>query len=455
MKSLREEAQRWLARPLLKDTLRLQVGQVLLASIHAARALLALRWLGPAAFGTYALAQSIVTSASLADFTAADRVALVGVSRALGGGSNRNVAVTLATFLRLSVAAGTLLGTAIWLLAPLIARRAYSQAVVGEYGRWLGVCLLLDVPFTFLTVVLQAQRRIRDLVSAEALRATAWLAATVAALEVSRSAGALVAAQVLVSALASGVAIAFYQRIARADSRFPTWTALLQQGIRRDLGPALATGSRIAIDKNLGSFAAQLPTLLLGLFDASAVGHLAAATRVMALPGPLLTGLARNLDAVLPARAAADPRMLRETFVRSTRLAIAGWMPVTAVTALCAPFVLLRFLGPAYAPAVVLVPALALQSIALGAGVGLGSAFRALDRVGWSIATQLATLILVTPIGYLLVQAQGATGAAWYFALRTSIATAAGIAIVLRLSLPSAPGPEKRTGNNGGFPCGS
>ena len=34
-----------LASPLLRDTLRLQAGQVLLVGIHAARALLALRWL--------------------------------------------------------------------------------------------------------------------------------------------------------------------------------------------------------------------------------------------------------------------------------------------------------------------------------------------------------------------------------------------------------------------------
>ena len=368
-------------------------------------------------------------------------MALVGVSRALGGERKADVARSLAVFLRLSIAAGALLGAATWFLTPYLARRLFSNGAVGGYGRWLGLGLLLDVPFTFLTVVLQARRRMATLVLAETLRAAAWLAATVAALALRPSAEALVGAQLLVSALASVAAIAAYRRVSRADDRFPAWPALLGASVRRELGPALASGARIAADKNIGNFAAQLPTLLLGLFDASAVGQLAAAGRIMALPGPLLTGLARNHDAVLPARAAAAPGALRETFLRSTLLAMAGWLPVTALTALVAPELLVRFLGPAYAPAVALVPALAVQMLVLGAGVGLGSAFRTLDRVGWSIAAQLGTLLLLVPAGYLLVEAHGAAGAAWFHALRTGLATAVAVVLVMRLTAPGGDPP--------------
>ena len=148
---------------------------------------------------------------------------------------------------------------------------------------------------------------------------------------------------------------------------------------------------------------------------------------------------------MLPARAAESARAFRSTFVRSTRLAVSFWIPVTAVTAACAPFLLVRMLGPSYRPAVALVPALALQTLALGAGVGLGSAFRALDRVGWSIGLHLATLLALTPVGFLLVQSGGAAGAAWFHASRTGVAVAAGLAVVLRLTRrpPSGPAPDR------------
>ncbi len=433
MRSPREAVRRFLARPLLHDTLRLQAGQVLLLAIHAARSLLALRWLGPAAFGAYALAQSIVTSALLADVTAASRVALVATARALGEERGSDAAAPLADFLRLSIAAAALLGAALWWLAPPLAAFAFHQEEVGGYAGWLGICLLADVPFNLLIVALQAARRMAATVAAETLRAGAWLAATLAALSFSTSVAALVAAQVVVSVLASVAALAAYARLARSDPRLPGWAALLRRAVRRDSRPALASGVRIAVDKNLGNLAGQLPIMILGVFDAAAVGYLAAAIRVMALPGPLLTGVARNLDAVLPARANFGTAAVRTTFMRTTRPVALGWALVTAVTALLAPLVLVRLLGSAYGPALGLIPALALQSLALGTGVGMGAAFRTLNRVGTSIVCQIAALAVTTPLGFWLIRNEGAGGAAWFHALRVWVVTALSLAALLHL----------------------
>ncbi len=441
MTGLRRRVAGLLDRPLLRDTLRLQAGQVLVLGLHAARSLLALRWVGPSGFGMYALAQSIVTTALLADVTAANRVALVGAARALGDERGGDAGGPLADFVRLSVAAAVVLCAALWWLAPVVAAPAFHQVEVGDYAGWLGLCLVVDIPFNLLIVALQAGRRMTATVVAETIRAGAWLIATVAALSIHSTATALVAAQVGLSVVACCAAVVAYARIAGGDPRLPGWGALLRRSARRRSGPALASGFRIAVDKNLGNLAGQLPVLLLGTVDSAAVGYLAAALRVMGLPGPLLTGLARNLDAVLPARAAAGIEDVRSTFVRATRLAALGWIPVTIVTALLSPFILVRILGAAYTPALVLIPALALQSLALGAGVAMGAAFRTLDRVGWSIACQIAALAVTTPVGFWLVHHHGASGAAWFHALRVWIFTALALAAAFHLLRPTPADP--------------
>lgn len=433
MTLLRDEARRLLASRLLHDTVRLQAGQVLLVAIHAARSLLALRWLGPLPYGLYALAQSLVTTALLADVTAASRVAVVGTSRALAEERGGDPAAPLADCLRLSLAAAALLAAALWWLAPPLAGLAFDQPEVGGYARWLGVCLIAEVPFTILVVALQSARRMAAVATAETLRAAAWLAATVVALLASRTAMALVAAQVAASLLAGAAALVAYARLGGVDRRLPGWAALLARAARRDSRPALAAGVRIAVDKNLASFAAQAPILLLGAFDPAAVGYLAAGIRVMGLPGPLLTGLARNLDAVLPARAGAGLGAVRSVFLQASGYAALGWAGVAAVTALLAPPLLVHLLGPAYAPALALVPALALQSAVLGPGVGMGAVFRTLDCVARSIACQLVALAATLPAGFLLIAHLGAGGAAWFHALRTGVATALSFVAVLGL----------------------
>lgn len=423
MSRLRALVGQIVGRPMLHDTLRLQAGQISLVVIHAVRSLVALRFLGPEAFGLYALAQSMVSSAQLADVTAASRVALVGTARALGEGAEGDAAAPLADFLRLATTAAVLLAAGLWWLGPMVAAHAFHDPAIGGYAGWLGLCLVADVPFNLLIVALQAARRMTAMVVVESGRAAAWLTATVIALAVDTSPASLVAAQVIVGAVASISAVVVYLRVAHRDPRLPGWLALIRRAARRRSRSALASGVRIAVDKNLGSLASQLPILFLGAVDTAAVGQLAAAIKVMALPGPLLTGLSRNLDAVLPARAATGIREVRMTLVRATRYAVLGWAPITLVTALAAPFLLAHLLGSAYTPALALIPALALQTLVLGVGVGLGPTFRTIDRVGWSIGCQVTALAVATPIGWWLIVHNGAGGAAWFHALRVVLAT--------------------------------
>jgi len=108
------------------------------------------------------------------------------------------------------------------------------------------------------------------------------------------------------------------------------------------------------------------------------------------------------------------------------------WTVITLGLALVAPFVTLLLFGLDYAPAIPMLFPLLIQSVAVGFGVGLGI-FRVLDKLGYSIAIQIVSLIIGGSIGYFLIKAWGGYGAAWFYSERFVLQTVLGIAVALWL----------------------
>jgi hypothetical protein len=178
---------------------------------------------------------------------------------------------------------------------------------------------------------------------------------------------------------------------------------------------------------------------MLGLVDTVAVAHLSAALRVMAVPAPLLTGLARSLDTALALRAASGARVVVNAWRRATWRAALSWLPIAACMAIAAWIAFVPVLGAAYEPGRAALVPLFVQSAMLGAGVGLGPAYRALDAVGRSLGIGLAALAITLLPGWWLVTGWGVAGAAWFHALRTAVAIGAGIVAVQGLARTRTP----------------
>jgi O-antigen/teichoic acid export membrane protein len=431
---------RGLRHPFVRDTLTLQAGQVALAALQAARALLILRWLGAAGFAPLALAQALVAVVTLADATTLGRAALVTLARALRDPPDAGAvgaAGPLGGCLALHLGLNAVLVGAFWVVAPWIGASVYASAEVGVLARWLSLPLLIEAPFLLLSLVLQATGRIRVLVLVEAGRALALLATTIAALAMTPSARAVAVAQLATAAAAAIGAVIGYRRLARRDPRLPDWSAIAA-AVRRGHGRALLrSSSLIAADKHAGTIAAQAPVLLLGLVDTAAVAPLAAAVRVMALPAPLLTGLARNLDVVLAIRAVDGAAAVGRLWRRATGRTAAAWAPIASAMAVAGSVAIGPVLGIDYAGARALLPWLLGQSLLLGAAIGLGPAMRALDLTGRSLAANLLALALTIGPGWWLVQRHGAAGAAAFHLVRTAVAVAAGSLVVWRATRES------------------
>jgi O-antigen/teichoic acid export membrane protein len=360
-------------------------------------------------------------------------VALVEIARTGDGVPGDRVADALTALLGLNLLVRAPIGLALFALAPLAADLVYGRPDAGLWARWLSVPLILDIPFDLLIVLFQGRRQMTRLVGAESTRAIGTSIVTVLALLAGWGIGGLVLSRVVSSAGASIWAIATYARLGAVDRRLPAWGELVRRFRHVPLRSRLTLGTAMALEKNLGSFGHQLPVLMMGVLRPDALGYYAAAFRTMSLPYPMISAIARNLDAVLPQRAVAGLSSARRTFVRASLYTGAAWTLVSAVTVVAAPFLLHYFGGARYAPAVPAIYPFLLGSLAIGPGVGIGATLRAIGKPRHLVALQLVAILTTAIVGVLLIEPLGASGGAWAQSARYTMLTIAGTGDVLRM----------------------
>jgi O-antigen/teichoic acid export membrane protein len=426
---------RGLARArLVSDTLVLQGGQLVAIAVQGLTSLALLRLLGPEAIGLYALSVAMAALAAILDLTASNRVVLIELSRALGSGAPGAVRDALAGHLRISVFVRGAIVAVFFAIAPVAATLIYGRSDVGRWAGWLAVPLVSDIPFNLLVVALQARRWMVRLVRLESTRAILSSAASVAVLLGGLGISGLVLVQVVVSVVVTAWSVRAYARLAGSDTGLPGWREIVGRARTMPLGDRIRQGISLALEKNVSNLGGYLPILMMGTLRPEALGHFNAAVRVMSLPFPLVSALARNLDGELAFRwSQGGPQAVQQTFTRATLYAGSIWLLVTAAMAVAGPFVLVLVGGPEYAPGVPALYPLILQSLAVGAGVGIGATLRAIERANYLIALQVLSVALTIPLGWELIEGLGAAGGSWFLAIRYVILTVAGIALVRAL----------------------
>jgi O-antigen/teichoic acid export membrane protein len=426
------------ARPVVADSFRLQLGQAASLGVQAVTSLVLLRSLGPDLVGLYAISAALAAAVALLDLSGANRVAVIDVARARGAAELERIGTSLGTFLRVSLRVRVPIVVAFFAFAPDIAGTLYGNRDAGMWARWLGLPLATDLPFDLLVVTLQGRGEIRALVRVETTRAIATSTCLIAALLAGWGLLGVALVHVATSIAAALWAWRRYGVLAARDPALPGWADLVRMPRASGARSRAAAGVSMAIEKNLGNLGGQLPLLLVGALRPEAAGYFSAALRTMSLPYPLVSAFARHLEVLLPHRAGQGADAVRRTFARATLTAGAAWTVVTIGMILLGPIILVQLAGADYAPAVPVLYPLVLQSLATGAGVGIGAALRAVDRPAYGVALQAISIIATAPFGYLLIVHSGALGAAWFHALRYALLTVAGIACVLWLVRPRA-----------------
>ncbi len=425
-------AHHFIQRRFVRDTLILQAGQFMIILVQGLTNILLLRVLGPERVGVYTLIVTVTAVLGLLDLSASGRVALVEISKALGSDNRNEVLDNLAYFIRINLTINGILVIGFFLLVPWLSQIIYDRSEIGIWARWLALLQLTELPYAILTLSYQCQRQMQTLVVVETVRLIVSSTVSIAVLLLGWGVPGLILSQVGISCIYAVYSVYAYARLVKADPRFPHWRELLARAKSVSLRSRLGLGLRISADKNLASFAVQLPILMMGrLIPAASLGYFSTALKVITLPQPLISGIARNLDTFLPHRAGQSTGSLRYAFIRSTLLTGLLWSIITIGLAIVGPIMILVFFGFSYTPAIPLLYPLLLQSLAVGLGVGIGSAARSMDKVGIMVIFKLMIFPFFVAIGYLLINQWGAYGGSWYYSLWYILTTTSSLAMLV------------------------
>jgi O-antigen/teichoic acid export membrane protein len=411
-------------RRFVRDTLTLQAGQLALMILAGGAQAIIARALQPELLGLYRLALTQFGLLALLNIAGAALITRNRLAQAFGADDPGAIRDSLGWFLKTHGLINLTLATFFFFAFPVIAGEA------GELARWLAFTVVLDIPFGMVGLILAARRTLRPLVIRESQRVFILSMLQIGAALAVRV-DWLIGVQLAVSVAYCLYSIYDYQRIARNDPRIPSWREIFGLAWRAPLTRHLRQGVIVSLDKNLSAFTVDtLPLLILGAYSQSALGLFTTAYQVITFPSPLISGIARNLETYLPFKA-KEQADFRSAFVRATLASSLLWSIATVGLAFVAPFVLLILFGFGYVSAIELLYPLLLQSLAVGFGVGLGSAFRTLDKSQYSILESIVVTAIMLPVGVWLIYTYGAYGAAWFVGLQWLINALVAVGLIL------------------------
>ncbi len=427
--------QRFRTSRFVRDTAVLQSGQLLLVIVQAIGNFFLIRLLRPDRLGRYTLVQTIAAMAGILDITGSVRLTTTYLAQAIGHDDHEQVRDSLAYFLRINVLYNVPLIACFAILAPIVSWNLYHDPIVSRWSVWLALTELTDLPTQLVTISYQASGRMRRLVGFESSRTVLSVLLTIGLLLAQFGIGALVLGTLSISILYGLLSIERYRRLAASDPRFPTWPELLSRARSVPIGNRFRRGFLIAVDKNIGSLLDKLLILFIGTLGTVALSDFSVVYKIVTLPQPLISGIARSLDTFLPKRAGKSDsaHSLRRTFIDTTLFSGAIWSIMTLGLAVGGPLVLL-IAFPAYQAALPLIFPLLLQSIGIGLGVGLGPMLRTLHRLEFPIVMQTIAIVAILPFGGWLVSRWGLYGACLLVGLLEMGQVAAMIAVVLWLT---------------------
>lgn len=427
------------SRRMVRDVLALQIGKLIVAGIGVLSALVVFRVLGPAALGTYGLAQSFLALLTSLDLTGLGASTATRLGVALGGEDTDAIRDLLAYHVKISVALN--IGFVILLVTagPPLAALIQGDARIGVLAAGLAVAGLADGLYTLVMIALQARRSMRAAATLQVVNQGVLSAALIAAALIAPTAESLVIGRMIYSFGTMGIALIAYRRLRRVQSQpYPPMTDVFRRALHVPVRPYWRFGVANAVDRSLSNLFLQVPIQLVGVFGgARAVGYLDLALSGIEQARILLLAITENIAAVIPqAVGRKDYRTLWRHFTRSIPAFALVALIYYGLVALLAGLVIGIVVGEQWLPATPAVFALVLFGGITTLGSLFGPLYRALDLLALAIFVKVCAVLVGLPLAAILIAAgdQSATVATqggW--AISAVYALSVGLTVVFSL----------------------
>ena len=400
-------ARHFLQRKFVQDTLILQVGKVASVLLSFVSTVTVLRLMGPAIYGIFVWAQSLLAIWGSLDLTGIGTSTRVRLAIAVGARDEGAILDLMAFYVKISTAVNVALAISLALFGPIVAQQLYNgNAQVGVLAAWLAVGAFADAFYNLVIIALQSRRSMRTFMIMQDVNQLVLTTALIAAVLISPTPESLVIARLVYSYSTLLIALIVYYRL-REQGRvsYPPFSAVLRRAVTVSPRPYWRFGVANAIDRNIAQLFTQIPLQLIGIIAGPrAVGYMSLAMSGITQAGELTSAVFDNMQAVVPqAVGRGDFAGLKRNFVRVLVVMLLGGTAFYTALALLAPPFIPLLLGSRWIPAIPALMALAIYGALTTTGGLFGPLYRAFDQMRQIIVVKLIALGVGLPLGLLIL----------------------------------------------------
>jgi len=363
----------------------------------------------PELFGMYALAFGLAALIFIS--TGVQETSLMILGETYTKQDKEGTKNALILFVRFTmIFIGITLAVAVFL--PLISKFFYHSYSIGWYAAIIIVasCISSTV-FSMSTMLLQVVGKIKHMATFILLDQLLRFSLSLALIALGFGLVGAMLGHLIGALIIFVVSILIWSKIRKQYPIFPPLAKLFISKHTAQFRHYFNFSLWATLDKNIAGLYGILPVLLLGIFVTTAeVAFFKLAFAYSMLSLSFLTPVSVLLNFEFSRMRIEDPSRVRANFLRVSWYSLLVSAILTVGAVIVAPLVFKIFYGPNFLVSVRYVYGLFVFGALFGIGVGLGSMWRAIDRVRLSIMVNVVTLGVGIPFGLWLIKTYGLWG---------------------------------------------
>ena len=338
--------------PFVRDVTTMQMGRLVTIGCSFLASILYVRYLELGGYGDYAVVLAYTGTVGLLINLGQQATTMTFFAEAYGRNDRVGQARVFHYYLVTSIVAATLL-VLLAIASPAITEWIYGKSSVGSLSRLVFLSSICELPFIFISIVLQTVREIRLLTILENAKTMTQLVVAVTFLSVGLGVTGLLMSSLAAAALFSLISLFLSLRIWRRYG-LPSIGEAMHTGKTSHFWRYAKEGFWMAIDKSLGNL---YPNIFLFVFSIQAspavVGLLRLGMKLADLPSSFaLASISRLTSSVIPTMVGKGGAPLRKTILRLVKHTVAFHVTISVAAALIVPPLLPLVYGTAFKPAI-------------------------------------------------------------------------------------------------------
>ncbi|MFH1308717.1 MAG: oligosaccharide flippase family protein [Patescibacteria group bacterium] len=387
----------------VRDIGILQVGNFFSILMGIVGSIFLARLLLPETYGMYGLIFAFVGVIGIFMNWGADYAGTTLLAEAYAKKDRDEVINILTYYIKLSFFTVFIIGILGIIFSPAITQLLYHDSQIGHLGRIILIGVCFNVVYNMLNMILQASRKIKQLVVFEIFNRIIFIFLPIAFVLLGFGLSGVVWGYFLSALIFLFISLLAIYFLSKKEELFINLKNIFSNFKKINFKKYFNFGFLIAINKNVGTLFSLLPIIILGILTVSSgVAYFKIALGYIGIPLMVLNPVSRLLGVQLPKSKTYGIKILRKHFYRVSLYSGLIFIILMIPFVVFSPFLINLFYGAEYIDSINLIYWLSLFGIISSFSVGLGPIYRTLDKMKIAVATVVVQTILMVLVALFL-----------------------------------------------------